>query len=94
VSARNDRLEASESVVAATCLVTRSQPIVAPIAISRMSRRPIRVIGASSTQPKPAAYVVARSTTYAIHTTRERRRTRDAIINLFVFQSRSLTAGG
>src|SRR5688500_9636996 len=60
VSARNDRLDASESVVAATCLVTRSQPIVAPTAMSRTSRRPIRVIvrllDAAET---PAGYVVA-----------------------------------
>ena len=44
VSARNDRLGASESVVAATCLVTRSQPIVAPIAMSKTSRTLILVI--------------------------------------------------
>jgi len=44
VSARNDRLGPSESVVAATCLVTRSQPMVAPIAMSKASRTPILVI--------------------------------------------------
>lgn len=44
VSARNDRRGTSESVVAAMCLVTRSQPIVAPIAISKTSRTPIRVM--------------------------------------------------
>src|SRR5262245_38857879 len=44
VSARNDRLGPSESLVAATCFVTRSQPIVAPIVRSRARQIPILVI--------------------------------------------------
>ena len=44
VSARNDRPGPSESLLAATCLATRSQPIVAPIAMSTTRRIPILVI--------------------------------------------------
>jgi hypothetical protein len=48
---------------------TVAQPIVAPIAMSRTSRRPIRVIVGLLDAAETTAYVVARSRAYAIHTT-------------------------
>ena len=60
VSARNDRLGVSESLVAATCLVTRSQPIVAPIARSKTRQTPVFVIIALR-KPVRAASVLIRT---------------------------------
>ena len=52
MSAKNERPGVPASVVAATCLVTRSQPIVAPMAANNTSRTPILAIIDSFTMPR------------------------------------------